>query len=284
MRSFPTTPPISKAPEGLLASGHLWILEVIDGLPLRFQLQESGFIRFGDRSRVVDDPDQLPAAYGAAVRHIRDELDREALRGAVDAVEDIVFFGTATVRRTLPYEIDAMPPFLGSDIRSAKTTRFRPPDAADGIFRRLGLDPVNAFEQEFRARDFPPGSYMVPSSAWYDGPAKGVILRNKRGQRGQQLHPDTAQSADAQRAVTEEVTGPSASALAARSVTPQRIASITDTLERQGRPVTVDAVYERLVERALREAYSQLCGEASTIDLLAFRSEVAARTQEYLTQ
>jgi len=174
MKSYPTIPRVANAPEELF-EGHLWLLEKVDGAQLRFQLQGSGLIRFGTRERVFDDPTELPLAYQHAVRHVRERLDRDALRQAVDDVTGVTFFGVSTHRHTVEYDWERLPPFLGIDVHTSE--QFLPPDRAEGIFERLGLEPVNAVEREVRGRDFDPNSYEIPPSAWYDGPAAGVVIR-----------------------------------------------------------------------------------------------------------
>jgi len=162
MHPFPSVPHVDDAPTELLESGHLWLLESVVGGPLRFRLLESGLIEFGDADRVYADPDALPPQYGHAVRHVRETLDRAALRGAVEDVEAVVFFGQATQYRGIDYDWARLPSFVGIEIRAADAEQFRPPDAVDGIFDRLGLDAVTPVAQEVRARDFDPASSEIP--------------------------------------------------------------------------------------------------------------------------
>lgn len=275
VKQFPATPPVADAPTELL-SGHLWLLELVDGRPLRFQLQDSGLLRVGDAETVYDDPDGVPLPLRRAVRHIRESLDREALRAAVDDVEGVVFFGVATTRESVPYELDSMPPFLGTDVWSADGEAFRPPDAADNIFERLGLQPVNSFERETHARDFAVDTYEVPQSAWYDGPAAGVVVRNKQGQRGKLLNP--AVEAD-----DEQPSESSTEELAEDATTQARIDAVAATLESAGQPVSVDAVTERLLEMIGRTQPSRFIGPGS-VDTGALRSAIASRVQQSLQQ
>jgi len=154
MHSFPPVPHVDDAPDALLESGHLWLLEAVAGGPFRFRLLESGLIEFGDADRVYGSPDELPPAYQHAVRHVQETLDREALRAAVGDVEAITFLGQAMQYRSVDYDWARTPSFLGTEIWSAEAGRFRPPDAVDTIYERLGLEAVNPIEQEVRARDF----------------------------------------------------------------------------------------------------------------------------------
>jgi len=187
MKQFPSIPRIEAAPDDLLSEGHLWLLEKVDGANFRFELQASGLLRFGDRSRVYDDPDDVPGPYQHAVRHIQTNLNREALRNAVDDVETITFFGEAMHHHTIEYDWERTPSFLGFDVWSDETGRFLPPDRIEQIFERLGLQTVPVIERERPAKYFDPTSYEIPNSQFYDGPAEGVVLRNKRDQRAKVL-------------------------------------------------------------------------------------------------
>jgi len=276
MEQFPSIPRVADAPDRFFEEGHLWILEKVDGANVRFQLQESGLVRFGDRSRVYGEPDAVPEPYQHTVRHVREHLDRTALRNAVDDVEDVVFFGEAMHRHTIEYDWDRTPSFLGFDVWSAEAGGFRPPDAVNGIFDRLGLQPVNAFEREVPAAYFDPDAYSVPDSAWYDGPAEGVVLRNKRGQRAKLLHPDFREVDE-----TVPVDAP-AGELARKYATPRRFEKVATKLADRDRPVTFETLYERALEDVVREEHKRLYHGATSVDMSAFRSEVAALTRKFL--
>jgi hypothetical protein len=278
MKKFPSIPRVANAPDRLLEEGHVWLLEKVDGANFRFQLQQSGLVLFGDRSRVYEDPDAIPAPYQHAVRHIRENLDREALRSAVDTVEDVVFFGEAMHQHTISYDWERTPSFLGFGVWSADATGFYPFDTVERIFSRFDLDPVNAFEKECRARYFDPDSYTIPQSEWYDGPAEGVIIRNKRGHRAKLLHHEF-------REVDETVpVDASAEELAAKYATRRRFEKLTAKFADRHQSVTFDSLYERTLEDIVREEHKQLHHGDTDIDMQVFRSEVAALTQEFLEE
>jgi hypothetical protein len=278
MRSQPSTPPVDDAPAELLESGHLWMLEDVAGEGFRFRLRDSGMIQFGDADRVYDSPDELPARYRHAVRHVQTHLDREALRAAVDDVEGIVFFGIATQYQGVDYDWDRLPSFLGCDIWSDEAEAFRPPDAVDGIFDRLGLQAVNAIEQEVRARDFNPETYTIPQSAWYDGPAAGVVIRNKQGHRARLTNPNIQATASTGANETSET---AVEDLVAAYGTDQRFERLSQRLVARRQPITVDTLLERAFEGIVRELPAQTV-DGRGLDMGAFRSALAARTQEYI--
>ncbi|SFR65256.1 RNA ligase family protein [Halogeometricum limi] len=283
MKQYPPIPPVEDAPDGLLDAGHLWILEKVDGGHLRFQLRESGVLRFGDRTRVFGDADDVPLPYRHAVRHVRENIDREALRRAVDDVEAVVFFGEAMHHHVIEYDWHRTPPFLGFDVWSDRVDGFRPPDTASHIFERLGLRPVNALERERHTRDFDAESYAVPSSAWYDGPAEGVVVRNKRGGRAQILHPRFREADDSTADGPEPADG-TVEELAARYATRRRFDRLASVLEATYGSVSFDTLYERAFEDVVREKHGRLFGGGRSIDVQAFRSELAALTREYLRE
>ena len=276
MKKFPSIPRVASAPDELFEEGHLWILEKVDGANFRFRLQESGLIHFGDRSNVYDDPAAVPDPYHHAVRHVQTNLDRGALRGAVDDVRDIVFFGEAMHRHTIDYDWDQTPSFLGFDVWSDDAGAFLDPGVAAQIFERLDLQPVNSIERELPARDFDPDRFAVPGSAWYDGPAEGVVIRNKRGQRAKLLHPEFQEVDE-----TVPVDAP-AEDLATKYATDHRFEKIVSKLEDRGEPATFETLYERVLEDILREEHKQLCHGGATIEMDSFRSEVAALTREFV--
>lgn len=276
MKRYPPISRLEAAPDGLLDSGHLWLTELIDGAHLRVQLRDSGLLRFGDRNRVYDEADEIPVSYRHAVRYVRERVDREALRAAVDDVESVVLFGEATHFHAIEYDWDRLPPFLGFDVYSDESESFRPPDAAAKIFERLGLASVNALEQEVNTRDFDPGSYDLPASAWYDGPAAGVVIRNKTGGRAKLLHAEYLSAADPNpfEASEEE--------LADRYATGHRFDRLARDLETRGQAVSFEALYERAFESIVRETHGRLFAGGSSIDISALRSAVAERTGEFL--
>lgn len=295
MRSFPPLPDVrgSQAPEDLL-TGHLWLLELIDGTGLRFRMDESGLLRFGDPETTYGGPDAIPVALRPAVRHVRERFDREALRNAVDDPEGVTFLGVATHHRGTDYDWDRLPPFLGTDVwigsesgsrgesgagseAGSETGAFRPPDAAAAIFEGIGLDPVNAVEREVNARDFDPEAYAVPESAWRDGRVAGVVVRNKRGGRGKVLAAGTATDA------SEDVPPfDDSEAIAATYATDDRFERVVADLDRGGKGATVDAVADRVVESIARETPVRFGDGGGSADPGAVRAAVIDRARSAL--
>jgi hypothetical protein len=266
MQEFPSSSRVADAPADLFESGHLWIQEHVDGLPLRFSLADSGLVVFGDAETEFR-TESMPLPYAHAVRHVRERLDRDALREAVPAVEDVAFFGVATTHRALDYDWDRLPSFLGVDVWTGE--RYLPPDAVEKVFDRLHLTPVNAFAREVRAVGFDPSSYEIPDSAWRDGPAAGVLVRNKAGGRTTVYHPDYE-------AATVEPVRATAEVAAAEFVTDARVEAAVAALDARGGQADSDAVIDRVLEAVVREYHGRLTHDGTAFDLGAFRSAVAA--------
>lgn len=273
MKRYPPVPHVEDAPE-LFDGGHLWVQELLDGAHLRFRMRASGAIEFGDGEGPFRG--EVPLAYEHAVRHVRQRLDREALRAAIDDVETVTFFAEAMHRQSLDYEFDRTPSVLGVDIWDDDREAFLPPDGVERVFERLGLRVVNTFQKEVRASDFDIDPEAIPESAWRDGPAAGVFIRNKTGKRGKLPNPEIEFDTDPEplEATAEEV--------AARYVTDERLRRIaTDVAERDG-TVGFETLFDRVFEAILREIHAQLCHGQTTIEVREFRSAVAERTRAWL--
>ena len=264
---------MADAPE-VISEGHLWLLELVEGVPLRFQLQESGLLRFGDAEREYRDADDLPLSIQAAVRHVRECFDRDAFRAGVDSPTEVTFVGVATRNEAIEYDWERLPPFLGTEVSAGGEGAFRPPDTAGAIFEQLGLTAANALERERRARDFDPASYQFPDSAWYDGPVAGVLVRNKSGGRAALRNPAVGAEA--------EPLDPDADDLAERFATHERFERIAARCRERGQQVTVDALLDRLVEAVSREQYARFEAAREAFEPAAFRAAAAPLAGSWL--
>jgi len=276
MKQFPSIPRIADAPDDLLREGHLWVLEKVDGANFRFQLQSSGLLRFGDRSQVYDDPDDVPGPYQHAVRHVQTTLDREALRSAVEDIESIIFFREAMHQHTIDYDWERTPSFLGFDVWDGEAERFLPPDRVEQVFDRLGLQMVPVVKREQPAKYFDPSFDEIPNSQFYDGPAEGIVITNKRGKRAKRLHPDFQEVDETVPVEADPQT------LARKYATERRFEKLVGNLDDREQPVTFDRLYDLTLEDIVREEHKRLFHGRDPIDMSEFRSEVAGLTRAYL--
>lgn len=276
MKRHPPTPELADAPEALLDGGHLWVQEHLDGPPFRFRLRSTGGIETGDGERRFRDG-EVPLPYEHAVRHVREHLDRAALRDAVDDVASVTFLAVAMHRQGVDYDWHRTPSVVGVDVFDADRDRYLPPDGVETVYERLGLESVTTFRKEVRAVDFDPTDATMPDSAYYDGPVAGLLIRDKTGNRAVISNPAV------ESAVDPEPLSMSAEEAADRYATDRRFRRAARSLEADGRAVTVDALFERTVESVLRAAHDRLLHPESAVEWSAFRSAVAARTRAWLS-
>ncbi|WP_049907925.1 hypothetical protein [Haloferax elongans] len=228
-------------------------------------MTSAGLLVFGDREHRFDD---IPPAYRYAVRYVRDRFDRDAFGDAVSEPTDFVFFGVAPCNLGLDYDWARLPPFLGHAVWTDEQDRLLPVDTAEQVFERLGLDPVNTVEKEVNVRDFHPGRYEIPDSAWGNGPAAGVIVENRRGGRALLRNP-AFDDRDSPGPIRDDP-----ASVADRLVTSDRIERAVGEVESAGNPVTTEAVRTRVFEMVAREEYIRL--DAAGVDWDGLRSAVGS--------
>ncbi|GAB6878209.1 hypothetical protein JCM17823_04830 [Halorubrum gandharaense] len=223
--------------------------EYVDGSPLRFRVAESGLVEFADAAGALDD--DVPPRYRHAVRTVRERLDREAVRTALDDPTTVTFAGVATHLRNTDYDWDVMPGFLGTAVHDADREQFLPPDTTQQVFEHVGLAPVRVVDREVRCVDVDPDTYSMPDSAWRDGPAAGVVFTNKAGGRAVLRRSGAESEAGAQSDDAGDIG--SVDQLFSAVVTDAWLAEVADEFAPESGAVAVDAVVERAVERLGRE-------------------------------
>jgi len=273
---FPTIPPHDAA-DAVFESGHLWISEWIAGDPLRFQLTHDGFLRFGDDERLFEH-EEIPLRLQTAVRAVRNDFDRSSFQAAVDDTESVTFHGVTAHSRTLPYDLNDIPAFIGTAIYDETWGQELPPDTVEKIFNRVNLTTVDPIEKEVRAADIDPDRYRLPASSWLDERAPGVVFINKAGGRAHRTGLDEAARAE----VYEAVTIDSASEVIQRWVTDEWLTSRINSCGPAG---TVEAITDHALRRLAREipAVAAQPGHADTsISVGALRSVLAERISEHI--
>lgn len=219
MRPVRSPPALAAVREDLLSSGHLWLRERVAGAPLRFAIDDAGLLHFGDGDRAFD-AGEVPLGYRFAARHVRDAFDRDGFRAAVDAPDAYTFLTTATRYAGVPYDFDRLPPVLGLAVVGLDGRV--PVDRASAAFDRLGLDSLPVLEKELRVRDFDPEAVAWPASAWYDGPAAGLVVDRRGGPWAVYARDGDAPDPDPEPFGTDDP-----DALAARLADPGRVAAAT---------------------------------------------------------
>jgi hypothetical protein len=276
MTPFPEMPSLEASSE---FRGHLWVQELPTGGRFRFSVADSGLVTFATADETFTGVDAVPPPYRRAADTVGTQLDRAALRDALDQPEQVTFFGLATRDEGLDYDWTALPPFVGIDVWSSRGDGLLPPDTATTVVERLGLPTLPAVEKELRAAHTDLGRYepatAFPASVWREGPAAAVLIRDKTGGRARVQHPDRDPLPDP---VTRDP-----AALAADHATDDRIARAIDDLTARGVSPAADDICTRLVGDLAREHYTHLRGPTGHVTATqAFQSAVAARVQRYL--
>lgn len=270
MQTHPPLPSIDTAPDTLL-DGHLWIEELIDGLTFRFRMRESGLFEFGDTEREFD-TDRVPLAYRHAVRAVRNQFDRDQFRRALDSVESVTFLAVAVGGGGTPYDWARTPSVLGTDVWNGTTERYLPLDSSRQVFKQVGIEPVNTIDREVRGRDFDTRAYSVPTSDWYDGPAFGVVLRDKTGNRAA-IRPDKSLPVTDQPTEVDEI---------ATQLSERWLNQVIQDVSREDGEDTVERVVTRSVERLAREGrLPEHTGSAAESE---FRAVVNDRVNRHLRE
>lgn len=272
VKQCPETPALAEAE----FAGHVWVQELPTGGAFRFQVAASGLATFATARRSFDAAGAVPPQFRRAAALLNERLDRDTLAAATDDPSDVTFCGIATRNEGVEYDWETVPPFVGVDIWSGRQGRFLSPDAATGVFRRLGLPTLPAVEKEAAAAHADFGQFEdeagFPQSEWRDGAAAGVLIRDKSGGR--------AAAWAGTRETRPASESRSATELAAQYATEQRIEHTVRALRADDGPLTVDAVRDRLVADVARESYADLFSDgAFVVSLSAFESAVAERVQ-----
>lgn len=276
MKGYPETPALADAGE---FTGHLWIQELPTGGQFRFQVAASGLITFGTADRTFETIKAVPLPYRRAAETVSECVDRSALQAATDDPEQVTFFGLATRNEGIAYDWTALPPFVGVDIWSGNADALVSPDTATRVFDQLGLATLPAVKKEVPAAHTAIDRYAdaagFPPSAWRDGPAAAVLIRDKTGGRAQAWRPDVQEGDPAPE------TGPPRD-LAATYATDERIEQTITELRASSQSPTIDAIRDRLVATVAREAYATLYpGDEFVASAPEFESAVAERVQQY---
>lgn len=277
MKECPETPELDTDAADRL-SGHVWVQELPTGGGLRFQVAASGLVTVATPEGTFDTVSSVPAPYRRAAKAIGDQLDRGALQAATDDPSTVTFCGVATWDEGVAYDWAALPPFVGTDVWSGSKGRYLSPDTATGVFDRLGLATLPAIDKELSAAhtDFDaftePAAF--PQSAWHDGRAAGVLIRDKSGGRAEVWRRDRG---DTERAPTVRT----ADELAAEYVTAERIERTIERIRDGEGSLTVTTIRDRLVADLAREAHTTLYPDGTfVVDTDAFQSAVAERVQQ----
>ncbi|ELZ25476.1 hypothetical protein C475_10609 [Halosimplex carlsbadense 2-9-1] len=195
-----------------------------------------------------------------------------------------VLFGENMVAHTLEYDRET-PQFLGFDVWQAEEERFLPFGDAEFVFESIGLRTVpvverrdaTAFGDEYgRGADL---DYEIPESAYREGRAEGVVLRNdERGARAKvvaEAFRERHESADDEPETDTE-------RLVDRYCTERRIEKAAHRLVDEGewaqlRMPMMEDLPMAVVDDIFAEEHREIAREDWEIDAAELRSRVSSR-------
>lgn len=151
----------------------VFIQEKIDGANFRFMPTEDGRIIFGSRTQSIgDSQSDIGGNWKRCAEYIL-----ECTKGKIPAYTTYpIFYGECSIRHSIDYNWDKMPPFIGFDVMF--DDYFIDPDLARMEFERIGLpfvhevwhgtvDEMPMIEEAF-----------IPKSVYGETKAEGVVIKN----------------------------------------------------------------------------------------------------------
>ena len=247
MKSFPHIPNI----EHTNINGNIWVEEEIDGLPLRFSVDNTNMITIGDYKHIFDNYN-TPICYRRCIEYIRSNLDYEYLQSLNDISGKITFFGKSTNYCGIEYDWQSIPPFVGFDIH-IQSYGFLPTEEVHTIYSDLGLDSTHVFTKENEQT-----LDKIPISKWSNSKAKGVIFREQGGGRAKMERETNVKYIDDQDEIVQNF------------VTDKRINRIIKRIENMR--------FERIFDELLFDIHREMYGPMNqlNIDEDSFHSELSA--------
>ena len=256
-----------------------------------------GSLGFSPRKRAVSetprfnswpDDDGQPglqgfAGYKAGMTHvvlINDEPDSP--REGMEETVPVTVIETPPMRAVALRAYEDTPYGLRplTDVWTDERAQYLSPDMATSAFDRLGLPTPPAIVKEQPAAHTDIARYTeaeeFPSSAWRDGRAAGVLIRDKTGTRAQAWRPRVTEAESAHDAQSAE-------SLTEQYATEARLAAVVDRLQNAGEAPSVETVRDRVVADIAREHYPVLYHDgAPVVSMRAFESAVAETVHRYL--
>ncbi|MFB6193988.1 MAG: hypothetical protein ABEI75_02885 [Halobaculum sp.] len=265
-------PSVTDRPD-FLADGHFWVYELPEGTPLDVRLGADGRLVFavgGDEPTGEFHADDAPPLFGFAARFLAERFRRSALREAVADPTAVSLRCVAVHRETRGYDPAETPAVVGLRVDHPDSSLL--PHEVGRIFEALGVPRLPVVDKEVPARRVSADPASRPDSAWRDGPVHGLCYQKKGDGWAVRLF----ESPEAE--TVEPVASPES--YADGLVSTEAVREVAGRLEDGGRTPTVEAVTDRLVDRAVRADFPRF--RESSVDLDAVRSSVAARVADRL--
>ncbi|WP_330633462.1 RNA ligase family protein [Halocatena halophila] len=176
MKRYPKLPTYeSGAQDDLLSSGTIVVTEKLDGSNFRFTFDEDEGFTFGSRNTAGE---QLHhKQFSEPISYIKSNCETDALSSLQEDLGQLVLFGEAMIPHTIAYDWDHTPAFVGFDVWNVETQKFYHTEQAKEIVETVGLPftPVVDAVSVDTSEEWAPS---IPESAFYNGVAEGVVLKN----------------------------------------------------------------------------------------------------------
>jgi hypothetical protein len=277
---------------GILDTGHLIVQEKLDGANFRFALQEhldeeyhdsDRDLVFGSRNVVYKNEKDIDKAFTGAVEYVRETLDVAALRDLEADIGPVTLFGEAMHPHTLEYDWERVPRVLGFGVYNHAEESYLWASAPD-VFETLGLDSAPVLYDGV-ADDY--AGPEVPDSAYRDGVAEGIVIKNTVTEQVAKLRSEAFKEAHGTENPQKntEYDPSDAERLAWKYTTEARVLKLIHKYEDRGRDIemgVMEDLWREVFDDIIEEEYDTIFLGEHVIDTKAFRSEVANLTADHL--
>lgn len=279
---------------GLLESNneHITVQEKLDGANFRFTLEqnldeeyhtEDRELVFGSRNVEYKNERDTDDTFQHAIDYVRENVDIPRLEYLQANCGELTVFGEAMHSHTIDYDWVNTPSFIGYSIHS-KTNGF-----IDALRSIKFIDFIGLPTTRIHPVDVVMDGFDCPESAFYDGPAEGVVVKNdETGQVAKVRSKEFKEMHGASHGKTPEEYEPADSVvLAHQFATEARILKMIHKYNDRGVDVNMSVMedlWRDVFDDIIEEEYDTIFLGDHTINTKDFRSEVASNTATVLQQ
>lgn len=160
--------------------GKLVIQEKMDGANFRFHIDVDGEYTFGSRNVSYENvrDEDIPKDFRPTIEYVRNTINDSQLETSVEQFGALTIFGESMHPHTIAYDWDAVPRFLGFDVYKHDGEEWMEPQTASDVIRLCGLQSCPQIDLVRDVAAFDVEEYLPPQSAYRDGEAEGIVVRN----------------------------------------------------------------------------------------------------------
>ncbi|SHH68197.1 hypothetical protein [Halobaculum gomorrense] len=266
--------------EEFLETGHVWLYEYPDGTPFearldadsRLQVAFAAGAQSSDQPRRWVDAEEAPSEFGFAVRTLTTQLDRRALRRAVDDPTAVRLRCIAVHRRHRGYDWSRAPPVVGVDVAYPGSELL--PHELERAFEEFGVATMPILDTEVHVRDIELPGEAPPETQWGEGTAYGVLYRKKGG--------GVARAIAGEYAGEPPAVEPIRSAVAEYAATVASDDVLASFVQECDSSPSVSTVTDAVVDQALRAEFGRLTHSGTAFDIEDLRSALPQRVAAFL--